>query len=406
MGSETRSTRMSEFWPRLMRSPFRSKKGRSKKKDMEDEEGGLRKKLNVNEEYKQVFRSKSYVDIWSRVQLQLKGSPPISHKRNSSSSSSSSSSLSASCPLSSFSSSPFISSPISRYTHLPNCLLEPRQEVVLESIKSSKLQVLLKDYFEVTLEAYNVCELLLRGIHKTRSNHRIIKRVLTLSTTEEETTDYEMLIQELASFARSSNPLSFIINGTVEFPGIHDQHAILLQKLTSRRRRIKRRGKFIKFYKKVASYSFLIVYTALAIALLTLALHSVVGLLGAPALLFPFSTGVFKKVDCESLNPSALERMGAQVDIAAKGAYILINDFDTMARLAARVHDEVEHQRAVSQMCVRNSESSEVVKEAIRELRMHEGRFAEQLEELEEHVYLCFLTINRSRRLVVDEILG
>ncbi|KAL9238135.1 hypothetical protein vseg_012605 [Gypsophila vaccaria] len=391
-----------KFWSKLFTSSCFWKKGRSRKKDKEEE--GLRRKPNVNEEYKEVFRTKSYVEIWSKVQIQLKKSPSTSTTQNNKRSFSSSSS----------SSNLLASSSLPLYKHLSDCLIEPRQDVVLESIKSSKLQGLLKNYFDVTLEAYNVCELLLRGIHKTRSNHRIMKRVIRLSTdqvgpNDDNSEGYSLsnhTIQELATFARQSNPLSFTINGGVDFHDIHDDHTLLLRKLTQRQRRINRRQKFIKFYKKMAGYGFIIAYTALAMALLALAIHSVVGLLGVPGLLLPFSSGVLKKVDCDKLKPSILERLGAQVDVTAKGAYILVNDFDTMGRLVARLYDEIEHRRVVAEMCVRNSKSQEVVKEAMRELLMHEDVFVEQLEELEEHVYLSFLTINRSRRLVLQEILA
>ncbi|KAK9740048.1 hypothetical protein RND81_03G007300 [Saponaria officinalis] len=387
------SRKKSKFWSKLFRSSCFRNKGRSRKKDKEEE--GLRGKPNVNEEYKEVFRTKSYVEIWSKVQVQLKGSSTTQNSKRSFSSSSSSSNLLSSSP----------SSSLPLYKHLSDNLLEPRQEVVLESIKSSKLQTLLKNYFDVTLEAYNVCEMLLRGIHKTRSNYRIIKRVIRLST-DQLGSNHNHTIQELATFARHGNPLSFTNNGGINFHDIHDDHALLLGKLTSRKRRLNRRQKFIKFYKKTAGYGFIIAYTALAMALLALALHSVVGLLGVPGLLLPFSSGVLKKVDCDKLKPSILERLGEQIDVTAKGAYILVNDFDTMGRLVGRVYDEVEHRRVVADMCVRNSKSQEVVKEAMKELLMHEDAFVEQLEELEEHVYLCFLTINRSRRLVLQQILA
>ncbi|KAG0484265.1 hypothetical protein HPP92_008344 [Vanilla planifolia] len=51
---------------------------------------------------------------------------------------------------------------------------------------------------------------------------------------------------------------------------------------------------------------------------------------------------------------------------------------DTVSRMVRRVHDEVEHGRDVARL--------------------------EQLEELEEHVYLCLLTINPDRRLFAEEM--
>jgi hypothetical protein len=56
-------------------------------------------------------------------------------------------------------------------------------------------------------------------------------------------------------------------------------------------------------------------------------------------------------------------------------------------------------------VCVKNGKR-EILKEVVREFHANESSFLEQIEELEEHIYLCFLTINRSSRLVFQEIIG
>lgn len=103
-----------------------------------------------------------------------------------------------------------------------------------------------------------------------------------------------------------------------------------------------------------------------------------------------------------------LERAKARVDAATKGAYIIERDLDTMSQMLRRVHDEVEHGRDVARMVVRNREWV-MVREVVKEMEERKGEvgfgFEEQLQELEEHVYLCLITINRSRRLVTDEVM-
>ncbi|KAH7853152.1 hypothetical protein Vadar_034013 [Vaccinium darrowii] len=90
--------------------------------------------------------------------------------------------------------------------------------------------------------------------------------------------------------------------------------------------------------------------------------------------------------------------------MAKKGIYILINDFDTMSRLVKRLEGEIEHFRVVSDVCVRNGKL-EVVKKVAGELGNDQKGFLEQLKELKKQIYLCFLNINRSRRLVMEEIM-
>lgn len=69
-----------------------------------------------------------------------------------------------------------------------------------------------------------------------------------------------------------------------------------------------------------------------------------------------------------------------------------------------RLFDEVEHRKALADMCVRNKKP-ELLKEVVKEFHTHDLCYLEQLEELEQHIYLCFHTINRSRKLVMDEIM-
>lgn len=94
-----------------------------------------------------------------------------------------------------------------------------------------------------------------------------------------------------------------------------------------------------------------------------------------------------------------MEKAERNLDAAARGAYIVGRDMDTVSRMVRRAHDEVEHRRDMVKFVLRSGEG-EMMKEVVREMEMDEVGFQEQIEELEDHVYLCLLTINRSRRLV------
>ncbi|GAV87689.1 DUF677 domain-containing protein, partial [Cephalotus follicularis] len=345
----------------------------------------LNNKLNVNEEYMEAFRTKSYIDLCSKVQGQM--------RRTSIDKLSSSSSL----PL---------------YVHLSDFLLEPRQETLMDMLKSLNVHHLLVDYFQASLEACDVCELLLQSIHKTRASHRKIRRVIKLSKRMDNcasSTDDEeycsAILSELGGFALLKNPLSNIT--PVKFREIHDTNMLLFHKLTLKRKKIRRRVKFNRICNKIGRYSLVISHGALAIALLVIALHCMVGLVAAPGLVACSLSILFKKkikLVGVGAKTRLLESLDAQLDIAAKGIFILINDFDTISRLVRGLYDEIEHRKAVANMCIRNK-GSEVVKEVAKEFHLHESSFLEQLEELEENIYLCFHTMNRSRRLVIQHIL-
>ncbi|KAK3016592.1 hypothetical protein RJ639_005865 [Escallonia herrerae] len=313
-------------------------------------------KFNVDEEYMEAFRTKSYIEMCSKVQ-----------------------------------------------GHLSECLLEPPQETLSDLFQRSDLHHLLVDYFKASLEACNTCDSLLQSVYETRANYRIIERINDSVSGKDNST----IFRDLAQFALLKNPLSTVTS--VQFRDMHDGHYFLLGKLTLKCKNIRRRTKFTRCCKKVVGVSLVVSYTALMIALLVLALHSMVGMLAMPGLV-ACTVGLYRKrnkvANGMTMNIKSLERLGAQLDVAAKGIYTLANDFDTMGRLARRLHDEIEHSKVIAGICVRNLGKGEVLKEVVRDFRMHETGFLEQLEELEEHIYLCFLTINRSRRLVLQEIVA
>ncbi|KAL4650258.1 hypothetical protein ACB092_01G074600 [Castanea dentata] len=214
----------------------------------------------------------------------------------------------------------------------------------------------------------------------------------------------QVIFGKLAAFASMKNPLSVI--SPEQFRETRDGYVVLLQRLTSKHRKMRRNARFSKIWKKVGGVSLVISHSAILILLLLFAFHSIVGIVAAPALLACSLGLCAKKMKGAwgGLKAKLLGKLGEQIDLAAKGVYILVNDFDTMSRMVKRLHDEVEHRKAVADICVKNGKF-EILKEVVRDFHVHESSFLEQLEELEDHIYLCFLTINRSRRLVIQEIM-
>ncbi|KAH0921982.1 hypothetical protein HID58_022000 [Brassica napus] len=325
-------------------------------------------KLSVNEEYQEAFRTNSYLEIRTKAEDQL----GITF----------SSKLSSPSPTT----SPSSSSDLSFHSHFTDYLLDPPQETLDALMQDTSFHYLLAKFFDFSSDACDVCESLLQCIQQIKINHMKLKRVIKIgkrvcngAKTPECSRENlcALIFQELSRYALLKNPLYCIINET-QFP-------------------------------RLGSYSLVISHIAIVITLLTVALHSILGVLAAPALLglccLLRKKKTKRKMKNKSKTDTKLENLGAQMDIAAKGTFIMMNDLDTLSRLAGRLCDEIEHRKAVAAMCAKSGKV-EVLKEALRVFNGHEERFSELLQELEEHLYLCFHTINISRRLVLAQTTG
>ncbi|CAH1431027.1 unnamed protein product [Lactuca virosa] len=322
--------------------------------------------LDINEEYMKAFRTQSYLDICDKVQNH------ITFDNGSSS-----------------------SSIHTHYIHLCDIFLEPQTEAIANLAKTFNLHHLLLDFFESGLQAWIICEELLESIHQVNTNHHKVKRLIKLAQRVPSSTK---VYEELASYSSMVNPLSDFT--PEKFPKIHINHKLLLNKLTTNHTRITRKRKVLICLKKCGGFALIASYTVLAITLIVLACHGLVVTLASPGLIACF-LGLFKTK--KGLKTSELKRVGSQMDVAAKGIYTLIKDLDTMCWLVGRLHDEVEFGKVIARKCV--GRKFDLLEEVMREFRVHDSCFLEQKEELEDHIYLCLLNVNRSRRLLVDKIM-
>ncbi|CAN1824672.1 UPF0496 protein At1g20180, partial [Linum perenne] len=344
--------------------------------------GSLSNKLTVNEEYKEAFRTESYVEMWTELQSKLNDRRTIS---SSSSSSLLSSSSSSSIP-----------------SHLSDYLFRPHQEqeTISQLVQRFNCHRILIDYFDSSLDACDLCETLLRSVHSTRAQYGKLKRVIKVAKSVQDSASASVY-RDLSSYALHTNPLSSI--RPVQFQDIHETNSGLLHELTRKLRKIKRRAKLNRILKRVGGCGLVVIHTTLMATLLVIAIHSLVGIIAAPAVVGCFGFLLSKKPKVLGLDEKSMEKVCSQLDVAAKGIFILVNDLDTISRLATSLSNEVEHRKVLAEMCVRNK-NGELLKHVVRELCAYDACYLEQLEELEQHVYLCFHTINRSRRLLMQEM--
>ncbi|MCL7035341.1 hypothetical protein MKW94_024652 [Papaver nudicaule] len=94
----------------------------------------------------------------------------------------------------------------------------------------------------------------------------------------------------------------------------------------------------------------------------------------------------------------------AQIDAASKGTYVLNNDLDTIDRLVTRLYGVVESDKLLVRLGLERGKDRYLIQEVVKQLHKNHSNFLIQLKDLEEHLCLCFATVNRARGLLLQEI--
>lgn len=359
--------------------------------------------VNVNEEYFKTLRTKSFLDMWSKVHDQrlrrVSSMPTFSgdkaNDKNNEDDGGNQRGLGCG------------SSPLVSYGRLPDFVLEPSQEAVLAATTAGddragsaggqlehQVKSLLVEYFDVTLKACSACANLLAAICRSRLRHRLLRHFLIKLSSG----PGDAAFDHVASLVDLENPLH--PRNLAQFYAVQSDYGQLAQKLTRIHRRILRRARLHRVTRRAA-----VVACGIAMAIAT---HAAVCIgaveVAAPAVVVPGQQrrGEVRRAGARQW----LKSLAAQVDAAARGAYIVGRDLETMSRMVRRAHDEVEHVLGVAGMAAKGREEPQMAREAAREVQRGEAGMAEQLNELEEHVNLCLITINRSRKMVAEELMA
>ncbi|XP_056158904.1 UPF0496 protein At3g49070 [Syzygium oleosum] len=332
--------------------------------------------FDLREEYASAFRTESYDEFWARVLALSDDDPP---------------------PRDPAGSTTAVRLP--SYRLFAEHLLEPDQPAVIRILDLARIRPaqksLLAEYFAETGRASLLCGALLKDVDRTRVQCRSLKSALqALGISQSGSLNQSPSISiRLTEFSNFESPLTLSSSSTTQIQSTQVGCAMLLSRLESSRNKAKAKLKTINKLRH-GSATFLIVVTA-SLTIIVMA-HGLAMLVAAPAIV---------AASFEMASAKSFKKVLAQLDSAAKGTYILKRDMDTISRLVTRINDELEHTCAMVRFWLdRGDDKIQVGGRAT--LGENECNFVEQLDELEEHLYLCFMTINRARNLVVKELLG
>ncbi|KAF7821855.1 UPF0496 protein [Senna tora] len=316
--------------------------------------------VDVCEEYANAFRTASYIDFWTRVTTYSDG--------ESTSGLTVDSTTAARLPS---------------YRLFAEHLLDPDQPTVTQVLLSIThylppiIHSLISEYFAQTANASFLCSLLLKDIDRIRVQYRSLKTILQVSN----------LSTVMTRLVKLSNSLSRV-------RATQSQCCDLLKRLELRRDKVRTKLRLIAKLKCGSAFFLVTITSSLIVVVLA---HGLALLVAVPGF-------VVSLMDLAS--EKKLARVMTQLDAATKGTYILNKDLETISQLMARLNDEMEHMRTVINFWVERKEDQfQANGEVAQLMKKSQCSLSDQLDELEEHLYLCFMNINRARDLVFKQIM-
>ncbi|KAK4478772.1 hypothetical protein RD792_014271 [Penstemon davidsonii] len=281
-------------------------------------------------------------------------------------------------------------------------VLRPNRECVQETlalIKPNSLTHLVTTYFEHSEHTSRLCLLLYHNIHEARLLYTPIHNLLDDLPLDLDSNSYSLSHSQCTlafniflQFDRLQNP--FLPPDSHNFDDMRKCFSELRQNLDHRLKKSKSRVHQMRNCSTGSALCLIGAVIGVTVTAVTIATHALVALVATPVCSAYLPSNVTKK---EMIHL-------AQLDAAAKGAYVLHNDLDTIDRLVARLYAAVENDKLLIHLGLERGIDRYPIQEILKQLRRNQSSYVQQLVDLEEHLFLCFAAINRARALLLQEI--
>ncbi|KAL1342472.1 hypothetical protein AAHE18_09G159600 [Arachis hypogaea] len=255
-----------------------------------------------------------------------------------------------------------------------------RTESYIDSSTSARLPSY-RLFAEHLLDPDQPTPLINRVLHidRVRVKYQSLKTILQCVATNQDhnTTTLSLIMAQLTEFSNSLNPFSQSSPSSCLVRAAQCQYSELSKRLESSRDKVRANLQMMARLKGGSACLLVAITASLVVIIIT---HGLVLLVATPSLI---GTMDLVKVASES----KLKKVMAQLNAAAKGTYIVNKDLETTGRLVARLNDELEYMRTTVKFRIERKEDKI------------------QADGEVEHLYLCFMTINRARDLVLKKII-
>ncbi|KAG8081850.1 hypothetical protein GUJ93_ZPchr0014g46844 [Zizania palustris] len=282
-------------------------------------------------------------------------------------------------------------------------VLQPEDAVVEHALgyaPDTELTRLAADYLRSTHQASLLCLSLRRALRRARALYGPIADLLALIPLAPPlaAAHRDCAFDAFLLFDQMPNPFPAPVAG---FQGMHRSFVGLKNHLNLRLLMIRRKRRLLRYATRGSGICLVACATGAAIAGLVLATHAITVLLAAA----PACT--VSGVSCcpAAASMKRLQQRMDRLDDAARGAYVLNNDVDTIERLVSRLHATVESDKMLVRLGLeRGRGQHQFIEEVVRQLRKNHPSLLSQLADLKEHICLYFTAVNRARLLLVNHL--
>ncbi|BAS89079.1 UPF0496 protein At3g19330 [Oryza sativa Japonica Group] len=282
-------------------------------------------------------------------------------------------------------------------------VLQPEDAVVeraLGDAPDTELTRLAADYLRSTHHASLLCLSLRRALRRARALYGPITDLLALipHAPPLAAPHRDCAFDAFLLFDQMPNPFPAPAAG---FQGMHRSFVGLKNHLDLRLLRARRRRRLVRCATRGSGICLIACATGAAIAGLVLATHAITVLLAAA----PACAASRGSCCPATASMKRLQQHMDRLDAAARGAYVLNNDVDTIERLVGRLHATVESDKLLVRLGLeRGRGEHHTIEEVVRQLRKNHPSLLRQLADLEEHICLYFAAVNRARLLLVNHL--
>ncbi|PIN14182.1 hypothetical protein CDL12_11228 [Handroanthus impetiginosus] len=268
---------------------------------------------------------------------------------------------------------------------------------ILSQIRPNSLTHLVATYFDHSEHTSRLCFLIYQSVRRARLIYTPIHNLLDSLPLEFDSNSYSLSHSQCTlandaflQFDRLENP--FLSPDSPNFTDIRHSFSHLGQQLDHRLRKSKSRLR--RYFSTGSALCLIAVTVGVVISAVVIASHAAVALVGTPICLTVFPSNMTKKEKVHL----------AQLDAASRNAYFLQKDLDTINSLVVHLHTDVENDKHLVHLGLERGMDRYLVQEILKQIQRNRPSFIDRLSYLEDHLFLCFAAINRTRLQLLQEI--